>query len=42
VLTAELERSIASGTFAAGASALFILSGILFGGAFAAMAVTAF
>lgn len=30
------------GTFAAGASALFILSGILFGSAFAAMAITAF
>jgi hypothetical protein len=30
------------GTFVAGASALFILSGILFGSAFAAMAMTAF
>jgi hypothetical protein len=30
------------GTFVDGASALFILSGILFGGAFAAMALTAF
>jgi hypothetical protein len=29
------------GTFVAGASALFILSGILFGGAFAAMAIRA-
>ena len=30
------------GMFVAGASALFILSGILFGSAFAAMAITAF
>jgi hypothetical protein len=30
------------GTFVAGASALYILSGILFGSAFAAMAITAF
>jgi hypothetical protein len=30
------------GTFVAGATALFILSGILFGSAFAAMAITAF
>jgi len=41
-LTFALSLVVGSiGTFVAGASALFILSGILFGGAFAAMAITA-
>jgi hypothetical protein len=42
-LTFALSLVVGSiGTFVAGASALFILSGILFGSAFAAMAFTAF
>ena len=42
-LTFALSLVVGSiGTFVAGASALFSLSGILFGGAFAAMAITAF
>jgi hypothetical protein len=42
-LTFALSLVVGSiGTFVAGASALFILSGILFGSAFAAMAITAF
>jgi hypothetical protein len=42
-LTFTLSLVVGSvGTFVAGASALFILSGILFGSAFAAMAITAF
>jgi hypothetical protein len=41
-LTFALSLVVGSiGTFVAGASALFILSGILFGSAFAAMAITA-
>lgn len=42
-LTFALSLVVGSiGTFVAGANALFVLSGILFGSAFAAMAITAF
>jgi hypothetical protein len=42
-VTFALSLAVGSiGTFVAGASALFIVSGVLFGGAFAAMAIAAY